>query len=159
MYQPPSQNDQRNPKGKKREDLFDYEAGGSAEPGDVPAETALRGDKNNWLADYAQIYEQHPSVIRHVADAREKWEAMLTLNDGGITLLAGALAPVCDPDLKYDQIAPRSQDLARQILADATRNGGFPPLMLDPIDFASMYQKRQAEAQAQGQAAPSGPIV
>lgn len=40
---------------------------------------------------------------------------------------------------------------ARQILADATRNGGFPPLMLDPIDFASMYQKRmqqQATAQA-----------
>lgn len=39
---------------------------------------------------------------------------------------------------------------ARQILADATRNGGFPPLMLDPIDFASMYQKR---IQAQGAAA------
>lgn len=36
---------------------------------------------------------------------------------------------------------------ARQILADATRNGGFPPLMLDPIDFASMYQRRVAEAQ------------
>jgi preprotein translocase subunit SecB len=31
---------------------------------------------------------------------------------------------------------------ARQILAEATRNGGFPPLMLDPIDFASMYQRR-----------------
>lgn len=31
---------------------------------------------------------------------------------------------------------------ARQILADATRNGGFPPLMLDPIDFAGMYVKR-----------------
>jgi preprotein translocase subunit SecB len=40
---------------------------------------------------------------------------------------------------------------ARQILADASRNGGFPPLMLDPIDFAGMYQKRmqqQAAAQA-----------
>jgi preprotein translocase subunit SecB len=40
---------------------------------------------------------------------------------------------------------------ARQILADATRNGGFPPLMLDPIDFAGMYQKRmqqQATARA-----------
>lgn len=36
---------------------------------------------------------------------------------------------------------------ARQILADATRNGGFPPLMLDPIDFATMYQKRVADAQ------------
>lgn len=36
---------------------------------------------------------------------------------------------------------------ARQILADATRNGGFPPLMLDPIDFASMYQRRLQEGQ------------
>ena len=43
---------------------------------------------------------------------------------------------------------------ARQILADATRNGGFPPLMLDPIDFAAMYQQRmQAQAQAQPQQA------
>ena len=40
---------------------------------------------------------------------------------------------------------------ARQILADATRNGGFPPLMLDPIDFVAMYQRRLA-AQQQGQA-------
>jgi preprotein translocase subunit SecB len=40
---------------------------------------------------------------------------------------------------------------ARQILGEATRNGGFPPLMLDPIDFAGMYQKRMA-AQAQSQA-------
>lgn len=42
---------------------------------------------------------------------------------------------------------------ARQILADATRNGGFPPLMLDPIDFAAMYQQRlQAQAQQQATA-------
>jgi preprotein translocase subunit SecB len=41
---------------------------------------------------------------------------------------------------------------ARQILSDATRNGGFPPLMLDPIDFAGMYQKRMA-AQSQPQVA------
>ena len=31
---------------------------------------------------------------------------------------------------------------ARQILAEATRNGGFPPLLLDPIDFGAMYQQR-----------------
>jgi len=37
---------------------------------------------------------------------------------------------------------------ARQIVADATRNGGFPPLMLDPIDFAQMFQQRIAEDQA-----------
>jgi len=36
---------------------------------------------------------------------------------------------------------------ARRILADATRDGGFPPLLLDPIDFAAMYAQRAAQAQ------------
>jgi preprotein translocase subunit SecB len=43
---------------------------------------------------------------------------------------------------------------ARQVLADATRNGGFPPLMLDPIDFAGMYHRRAAQGQAQSQPRP-----
>ena len=34
---------------------------------------------------------------------------------------------------------------ARQIVADATRNGGFPPLLIDPIDFAQMFAQRMAE--------------
>jgi preprotein translocase subunit SecB len=38
---------------------------------------------------------------------------------------------------------------ARQIMADATRNGGFPPLMLDPIDFAAMFKQRMNQAAAQ----------
>jgi preprotein translocase subunit SecB len=29
----------------------------------------------------------------------------------------------------------------RRIVADATRDGGFPPLMLDPIDFAGLYRQ------------------
>lgn len=40
---------------------------------------------------------------------------------------------------------------ARQIMAEATRNGGFPPLMLDPIDFAALYQRRMQQ-QTVGQA-------
>ena len=28
---------------------------------------------------------------------------------------------------------------ARRVLADAVRDGGFPPLMLEPIDFAALY--------------------
>ena len=36
---------------------------------------------------------------------------------------------------------------ARQIISDATRNGGFPPLMIDPIDFAQMFSQRMAEEQ------------
>jgi len=42
---------------------------------------------------------------------------------------------------------------ARQIVADAVRNGGFPPLYIDPIDFAELYKQRVAELQNQ-QGAP-----
>ncbi len=32
---------------------------------------------------------------------------------------------------------------ARRIIADVTRDGGFPPLMLEPIDFGSLYMAQQ----------------
>ena len=43
---------------------------------------------------------------------------------------------------------------ARQMVADAVRNGGFPPLYIDPIDFVTLYRQKAAE---QGQAAPGQP--
>lgn len=33
---------------------------------------------------------------------------------------------------------------AREIIATATRNGGFPPLLLEPVDFATLYRQRLA---------------
>ena len=39
---------------------------------------------------------------------------------------------------------------ARRIVADAIRDGGMPPLMIEPIDFASLYRSRVAQAQAEG---------
>lgn len=45
---------------------------------------------------------------------------------------------------------------ARQILADLTRNGGFPPLLIDPVDFTALYRQRLMEfAQNQGGIRPS----
>jgi preprotein translocase subunit SecB len=34
---------------------------------------------------------------------------------------------------------------ARQIVADLVRNGGFPPLYIDPIDFVGLYRQKAAE--------------
>ena len=34
---------------------------------------------------------------------------------------------------------------AREIVATAVRNGGFAPLLLDPVDFVAIYQQRMAE--------------
>lgn len=38
---------------------------------------------------------------------------------------------------------------ARRVLADAVRDGGFPPLLLDPIDFGALYMHQAQAAQAQ----------
>ena len=57
--------------------------------------------------------------------------------------------------------APRQLfPFARAIVADAVRDGGFPPLLVQPIDFVALYQQRAAKAQAEqgeggDQAAPA----
>ena len=42
---------------------------------------------------------------------------------------------------------------AREIIATNVRNGGFPPLLLDPVDFVSLYRQKLAQTQ------PSAPTV
>lgn len=38
---------------------------------------------------------------------------------------------------------------ARRVIADVTRDGGFPPLMLEPIDFTQLYRQQMAKQQQQ----------
>ena len=38
---------------------------------------------------------------------------------------------------------------ARRIIADTVTDGGFPPLLLDPIDFAGLYMQSAAQQQAE----------
>jgi preprotein translocase subunit SecB len=40
----------------------------------------------------------------------------------------------------------------RRIVADVVRDGGMPPLMIEPIDFAGLYRSRTAQMQQQGTA-------
>jgi len=34
---------------------------------------------------------------------------------------------------------------AREIVATTVRNGGFPPMLLDPVDFAALYRQRMSQ--------------
>ena len=38
---------------------------------------------------------------------------------------------------------------AREIIAAAVRNGGYPPLMIDPVDFVGLYRQKMGEVQPQ----------
>jgi preprotein translocase subunit SecB len=40
---------------------------------------------------------------------------------------------------------------AREIIASAVRNGGFPPLYIDPVDFVGLYRQKLAEQAGQQQ--------
>ena len=39
---------------------------------------------------------------------------------------------------------------ARRVIADVTRDGGFPPLMLDPIDFQALYMQNRQKLETAG---------
>lgn len=41
---------------------------------------------------------------------------------------------------------------ARNIMADITRDGGFPPLMINPVDFFALYKKGLEQEQAEAEA-------
>jgi preprotein translocase subunit SecB len=38
---------------------------------------------------------------------------------------------------------------ARELVAGAVTSGGYPPLMLDPVDFVALYRQKMAQAEAQ----------
>ena len=44
---------------------------------------------------------------------------------------------------------------ARELVAGAVTSGGYPPLMLDPVDFVTLYRQKMAEQQQQQAAAPT----
>jgi preprotein translocase subunit SecB len=66
------------------------------------------------------------------------------LTYGGIFTLTGIPANAIEPVLLVE--CPRVLfPFARNILADVTRDGGFPPVLLQPIDFVALWQSRRAQ--------------
>lgn len=79
----------------------------------------------------------------------------LELVYAGVFEIKGAPPELLDRMLNIDCPALLFPFL-RRIVADLTREGGFPPLMLDPVDFAQLYfQKRQAVADGPPSGKPS----
>jgi preprotein translocase subunit SecB len=46
---------------------------------------------------------------------------------------------------------------SRQILAEVTREGGYPPLLINPIDFTPLYWAELRERQGRGEAGADAP--
>jgi preprotein translocase subunit SecB len=70
------------------------------------------------------------------------------LTYAGVFTLSGLPDNAIEPVLLVE--CPRILfPFARNILSDVTRDGGFPPVLLQPIDFVALWQQRRAQAQGQ----------
>jgi preprotein translocase subunit SecB len=98
------------------------------------------------LAD--EIYEVALN-LRAEAKAGDRTYFIVELTYGGLFTLQGISREHLTPLLMIE--APRLLfPFARAIVSEATRDGGFPPLMINPIDFADLFRRQAAQvAQAQ----------
>ncbi len=111
----------------------------SAEPPEI--EVSVNLEVQN-MAD--NVYEIDLTITA-TADRDDERVFLVEVVYGGLFQIQNvsqdALMPVClieCPRLLFP--------FARRIIADATRDGGFPPLLVDPIDFHRLYHERYSEA-------------
>ena len=97
----------------------------------------------------------------------ETYEVMLMINveakqeDKPLFLIELQYVGLCQIENVPDEVLPgllmiQTPTLlfpyARQILSDVTSNAGFPPLFLQPVDFAALYHNQQANVGVVGNA-------
>lgn len=92
--------------------------------------------------------------LRVSAKAEEKPVFLLELVYAGLFLIQNAPEELLQPILLIE--GPHLLfPFARRIVADVIRDGGMPPLMVEPIDFAALY--RAKTGQTPPFPAPPGP--
>jgi preprotein translocase subunit SecB len=122
---------------------------GPAHPSDVAGNDAPKIDVNV-TAQTRPLDEKTFEVVLNIsaqATLKEKNAFIVELSYAGIVSLSDG-AP--EDVQRYILLAEAPRHLfpfARNIIANATRDGGFPPLMLQPIDFAALYAEQQKQAE------------
>jgi preprotein translocase subunit SecB len=84
--------------------------------------------------------------IKFSATAKIEADAVfqIELLYGGLFQITGVDEDGMEPVLLID--CPRLMfPFVRKVVADLTMEGGFPPFMLDPIDFSQIYNARRAQ--------------
>src|SRR4029077_14581369 len=91
--------------------------------------------------------------MRVSAQQEEKTIFLLEIAYGGLFMLDKVPDEVMQPLLLIE--CPRLLfPYVRRIVSDLVSDGGLPPLMIEPIDFAALYRSRMMQAQQQQPEAP-----
>jgi len=92
-------------------------------------------------------------LMRGEAKLKDSSVFIIELTYGGVISLANVPNEAIGPVLLIEG-ARMLFPFARNIIAEVTRDGGFPPLFIQPIDFVALYRDQQARALAQAQPQP-----
>jgi preprotein translocase subunit SecB len=99
-----------------------------------------------------KLSDKDYEVTLHITGEAKRGDTILFLVElayAGIFFLENIAENAVQPVLLIE--APRLLfPFARTIVAEATREGGFPPLLIQPVDFVALYQQHMAQAQATG---------
>ena len=81
--------------------------------------------------------------IRAEAQSGDATAFIVELTYGGIVIVGDVAEEDIQPLVLIE--GPRHLfPFARSVVANVTRDGGFPPMMIDPIDFAALYMENDA---------------
>jgi preprotein translocase subunit SecB len=80
--------------------------------------------------------------LRVSAKAGEKTVFLLELLYGGLLQMTGTAPDEIIQQIMLIEAPMLLFPFARRIVSDVVRDGGMPPLMIEPIDFASLYRSK-----------------
>lgn len=125
-----------------------FENPGIAQAMQAPQERAeIKVDVNVQVAKLADTVFESVLEITTSAQTTKGILYQVEVSYGGVFRLEGfpeqAVKPalfINGPTLLYPFV--------RRIVADVTRDGGYPPLMLDPVDFSALYAQNRTKLNA-----------
>lgn len=78
-------------------------------------ETGIRPQRKEYVDKLKNAFLQSPLVAAHFRDPARAWQEAMHLNDGGISYIRQSLSPLCDPEIKRQQLI-QNVDTCRKAL-------------------------------------------
>ena len=125
---------------------------GEVQP-DIQVQVSLDANKRTVEKQYEVVQKFRVNAVNKVNN-----EALflLELEYGGVFLIDGVPEEQLHPFLLIE--CPRMLfPFVRRIVSDTTRDGGFPPLNLDLVDFLALYRQEMTRRAQQVEAAKATP--
>ena len=99
--------------------------------------------KTKLLKDHGENIYEVELIVKGQTNSEDKALFLIEGSYCGIFTIENAESDVLEKILLIE--CPKFLfPFMRSVVANATREGGFPPLMLNPVDFVGMYEKKKS---------------